>query len=143
MTCIFFTILFSVLTSIVDAPPDFAVIRPFWFTIATFWLLLLHVIFLLLEFSGKTVALTLNVSPIDNSIFVWSNNKFVTFTGFDFKYIFIVSVNLPSSDVTVISAVPEILDFVVIFPKLSISINCGLLLSHVTFLFVALFGSIL
>ena len=40
----------------------------------------------------------------------------------------------------VIITFPSILFFVIIFPDESISINDGLLLVHVTFLFVALLG---
>ena len=127
----------TVVTVMVAVPFAFAVTTPFA-TVATAVLLLLHVTALFAALSGATVATSVAVSPAASSstAFVFRVTP-VTATGIS-TVTSHVAVLPPSTVVTVMVAVP--FAFAVTTPFATVA-TAGLLLSHVTALFVAFAGA--
>ena len=128
----------SAVTVITAVPAPTAVTTPL-FTVATWSLLVVHVTFLFVAFSGATVALRVSVvvSPIVRLAVFSSRVTPVTDTVSALTVTVQVAV-LPPSAVTVIVASPA--PTAVTFPLWSTVATPGVLLSHVTLLFVAVEG---
>ncbi len=123
----------------VAEPPPTPVTSPFPLTVATATLLLLHVIFLLVAFSGNTLAAITPVSPKISEIEVGLSEIPVTATEAEVTVIVQVAVNPPSSVVAVTTAVPAAT--AVTTPVWLTVATASLLLLHAIFLFVALAGA--
>jgi hypothetical protein len=129
----------SVLTVMVALPTDTPVTAPFDI-VATALLLLFHVTFLLVALEGATVAIKVSEAPSIMVVDVLFKDTPVTATGAALTVTAQVAVLFPSSVVTVIVALPA--DTPETMPLNDTEATVLLLLLHITFLLVALEGSI-
>ena len=122
----------------VAVPAETAVTIPLLVTVATVLLLLDHVTFLLVAFSGNTVAVNVSVVPIVISAVGRFSVTFVTGTDAAVTVTVQVAVLPPSCVVAIIVAEPA--DMAVTRPLLLTEATDGLLLVQFTVLLVALAG---
>ena len=134
----------SVITVIIALPALLATTLPFSSTVATWELFDFQVTLLFVASSGKIVACNVLSFPTVKLISLASNFTPVTLTILGSSSLKTVTSQVavfpPSSVVTVITAFPSFLP--VIFPFWSTANTSSLFDDHVTFLFVALVGSI-